>query len=278
MAQAPRTVFIIGPPRSGTTLLAYMLGGAPGVLSVSEPHLARAILPDWKFQRMIRRFQRENGLKRVHFPHARTDSGLRVALEALAATNSFETLSIKETYRTNVSRPSWDNAELMDELAASFPTILLIRHPYDVAASTVNLCRWATGWRGRLLRLRWRDLPLFADSNAVVRWAAQNWAAYGEWAVRCHRPLFRYEELVSDPPRVAEVCSVLGMRFDAAMLDYRRPRQAFGGIGDPGVMHKPPRPVDRSAIGRGAALTAMQRAVVREVCEKGATAHGYDLL
>src|SRR5437870_5426505 len=133
MNLSPKTVFVIGPPRSGTTLLGFLLAGGPGVLSISEPHLARRVMPDWKFQRFSQRFQRENRLNRVHAPiHADDERFLRW-LERLAMRNGFTTLAIKETFRSGAAVPTWNSAELLERLIGRFPTVFLVRHPYDVA-------------------------------------------------------------------------------------------------------------------------------------------------
>lgn len=259
-------------------MLGFLLGGGRSVLSLSEPHLAKAVMPGWKFRRFVHRLQRENRLRPVPFPVACDDGRLLRGLQRLAGVNRLETLVIKETYRCHVQSAEWNNVDLLDGLVRRYTALLVMRHPFDVAASTVRLCAWATGWRGRLLRLRWPAMPWFSDSTAVVRWAARNWCAYAEWMTTVGRPIQRYEDLVRDVARqMGRICGQLGVPFDPGMIDYRKPRTAFGGIGDPGVMHRPPRPVDASAIGRGASLTPAQRDIVRIACGEAASRFGYRL-
>src|SRR5262245_54829819 len=100
-----RTAFIIGPPRSGTTLLGFLLPGAPGVMAISEPHLARAILPPWRFQHFLRRYRCAAALKNVRVPLRSDDATLLRNLESLAEINGFRALVVKETFRTGLDRP-----------------------------------------------------------------------------------------------------------------------------------------------------------------------------
>ena len=71
--------YLIGPPRSGTTLVGYLLGGLDGVMSLSEPYLARGILDNWQLQRFYYQFQRDACLCRLRpsrSPTTRARSGV----------------------------------------------------------------------------------------------------------------------------------------------------------------------------------------------------------
>jgi hypothetical protein len=275
----PDTLLIVGPPRSGTTLLAYLLGGAEGVLCLSEPFLTYAIMPHWKLKRIYARFQRRNALRRTPPPPAGDSARYAVFLQYLARANGFRHLAIKETFRDERLGPRWGNLRLLDELAPRGSRVVaLIRHPYDAAASTVRLCRWLVGVPGWLLRWRWPTLPRFDSYMAIVQWAAGNWVRYCRWAQQRELHLLRYEELVSAPePHLRAACAQLGLRFDPRMLDYRQPRVAFGGIGDPGVIARTPRPVSTRSVGQAHQLTGEQRALVKATCAEAAARYGYAL-
>lgn len=273
-----RVSLVIGPPRSGTTMLGFLLAGGTGVMSLSEPHLAHAILKDWRLQRFFRNHQKAAGLKRRRPPFRGDAADFGRFLTRSAADNGFRRLVIKETYRRGGVHRNWCNEPVMDRLMDSHESVVaLIRRPYDVAASTIKLCRWVIGPRGWLLKACFWNIPIFPTATHVVRWAAENWAAYVAWAQRRGLPLLKYEDFVDQPePRLREVCDRLGLEFEPTMLDYAHPRADFGGLGDPGVM-KAPRPVDKSAIGRGANLTDEQRRIVRQLCEEAASDLGYAL-
>ena len=264
----PRELYIIGPPRSGTTLLAHALGGGDGVLCVSEPFLCRAIMPPWQLHRFFCRFQKSAGLCRRPPPLDGSAERFAGFLRQMAQDNGFQCLVIKETYRRRGLKPIWHNAPLLDRIVGrAAPVIALLRHPYDVAASTIKLCRWVTGLRGRLLRLRLPNLHAFRNAAEVVQWAADNWAGYVDWTRRRGLSVFRYEDIVDNPRRELEaICRACRLEFCESMLDTQQPRIATGGIGDMEVLLKP-RPVDRKSVGRGRQLTSEQYQIVRDTCE-----------
>jgi hypothetical protein len=241
-----RELYIIGPPRSGTTLLAHLIGGGQDVLSFSEPHLCRSIMPPWQLNRFFYRFEKSVGLRRRRPPFRGDARQFTDYLRRLARDNGFHYLAIKETYRHHGLTPIWHNGPLLDRIVAgTAPVIALVRHPYDIAASTIKLCRWVIGLPGRFIRLRLPNLCGFPDSTEVVRWAADNWVSYVNWARKHGLNLLRYEDFVADPRHELQaICEAVGLPFADSMLDGQQRRAAFGGIGDLGVLMKP-RPVDR---------------------------------
>ncbi|MFQ5807839.1 MAG: sulfotransferase [Phycisphaerae bacterium] len=267
---------MVGPPRSGTTLLAYLLAGGEGVLSLSEPFLAHAVQPDWRLQRFFHVYQRAAGLRRRRPPRRGNIERFARFLCRMAAENGFRHLVIKETYRRSARNADWHSEPLLDRLVRGKESVIaLIRHPCDVVASSIGLCRWLTRPRGWLVRLRWPNFPTFRNTTAVVCWAAENWARYVNWVQQRDLCLVRYEDLVREPGRQLEaLCRHFGMGFQESMLDYARTRVAFGGLGDWGVL-KTPRPVDQKSIGHGRRLTAEQRRLVRAACQHAARGFDY---
>ncbi len=275
------TSYVIGPPRSGTTLVGYLLAGLPGVLSLSEPHLALEAMPTWKMHRFHRRLQHEIGLARTTPPFRGGHSAYHRFLERLTAASGFTRLVAKETWRTGAPLPvSWNSSSLLRDLraAAADRTTLLIRHPYDTAASTIRLLRFNTNWIGRVLQIRWRDLPYFPDRLTIVRWAARNWCDFLSWAQTIEQPPIRYEDLVLQPEMsVPRLCAELGLLYRPEMLDFSTPRNAFGGLGDPGVMARRPSEINQAAIGRGRQLSERERSEVADLVRDHAEALGYPL-
>ena len=109
-------VFIIGPPRTGTTLLARLLAGAPGVLSLSEPFLVQAVAPPWRLRRFLCRYQKSAGLIPVPPPRDCNADRLLTFLHSLAARNNLPVLAVKETFRDIARDSAWDNIDLLDRL------------------------------------------------------------------------------------------------------------------------------------------------------------------
>ena len=279
-AQKVRTVLLIGPPRSGTTLLAQLLGGGPGILSLSEPFLVHAVAPPWRLHRFFSRFQRSVGLIRVAPPRVCTTDRFFAFLREIATRNSLPVLVVKETFRDIPRHRSWHNVELLTWLASSADRAIgTVRHPYDTTASAIKLLRGFVGFRGWLSeQFIFPDCPRFADTNQLVRWFSHNWVRCVDWARGHCLTLVRYEDLVEDPSRwLGTICRHCDLPFDERTLDHRQRPTAFGGVGAPEVLKRPAKPVHSRSIGRGRKLTPPQREIVRQICGPGALELGYSL-
>ncbi len=271
-----RTCLVLGPPRSGTTMVVRLLAGGDGIVSLSEPFLAHAALPNWRLHRIFRRLQRQAGFRRHKPPYPASAERFARFLHDMALENGCRYLAVKETYRPRGLTPHWHNAEVLDRLVATADArVALIRDPYDTAASSVRLCLWVTGLNGWLMRMRLSHVPIFRNTTAVVRWAAGNWVEYVQW-IRGHGLTpFRYEDLVSDPKQqLAAMCCEGELPFQDHMLDHDASHARFGGLGDPGAI-RAPRPIDRKSVGHGQELTDEQREIVRTSCEALAKEFGY---
>jgi hypothetical protein len=275
-----RAVFVIGPPRTGTTLLSHLLAGVPGVLSVSEPFLVHAVVPHWRLHRFLCRFQKSAALSRVSPPRACSADRLFAFLRELAARNSLPVLAIKETFRAIARDSAWDNVGLLDRLVTSGGhNLAIIRQPYDTTVSTMKLLRGVVGFRGRLTqKFVFPNCPTFANHTELVRWISANWVRHVDWA-RGHRlTVVRYEDLVADPRQwLRRICQYCDLPFDERMLDHRQPRTAFGGIGAVEVLNRPPRPVHKRSVGRGGTLSPELSEIVRTTCAQHAAEFGYEL-
>ncbi|GMU83039.1 MAG: hypothetical protein AMXMBFR47_29100 [Planctomycetota bacterium] len=276
----PAVAYIIGPPRSGTTLLASMLAAGDGVLSLSEPWLAQAILPVWRRQRFFRRMQTGGGLPRVRPPFDDRREAFARFLVAMAQRGGFSTLLIKETFRDGFRLASWNNLDLMDALVDSgAPCVAVVRDPFAVAASSIRLAApllWLHGWFGAAYRLLVPFVPAFRTADDVVLTAARNWVSFAAWQQRHALPIVRYEDLVRSPETTfPRVCEHLHIPFQPHMLDPRSAGRSFGGFGDPETMQRP-RPVHHEAIHRGNDLTPRQREIVHVTCHAAAMPLGYD--
>ena len=62
-------MYVIGPPRSGTTLVGLLFAGGGDALSLSEPYLTHSILPDWQLQRFFHSFEKKARLRRMRPPN-----------------------------------------------------------------------------------------------------------------------------------------------------------------------------------------------------------------
>lgn len=282
--QVPHTAFIVGVPRSGTTLLGYMLAGGNDVLCLSEPFFIRSSHPGWLFRSSMRRMQRAAKMDCVAVPKRCDEEDFLRYLRELARRKGSAFLVIKETFRIG---PAWGNVEFLTRLAAGPDRVVgIIRDPYDTAVSTLRFWRFWPGALGRIVEGTMRRLigmqasvpPRFADARELVHYVAMNWRSFVDWC-SCHDVFtIRYEQLVSDPyVRLSEVCRHCGVPFSKEMLDHRRPRCSFGGVGDPGVMNRPPRAVDVESMGRRDELAPEFRQIIAEECSSAAAKLGYQL-
>src|SRR5262245_64688950 len=71
---SPRVGIIIGPPRSGTTLVGSMLARGRGVLSLSEPLLAWSIFGSWRRRKFLARVVREAALNSATPPRRSSEA------------------------------------------------------------------------------------------------------------------------------------------------------------------------------------------------------------
>jgi len=270
------TSYVIGLPRSGTTLLAYLLAGGDSQLALSEPYLALDILRWPTRPWLFRRLARKAGLRSIRMPAGRDESVFARFLEDFAAKNKLSHLVIKETYRAS---REWSNAARLTRLVASNDNVIAIqRHPYDVAVSSIRFCRYWRGIPGRLLRVLLPRLPLFATDQVLVEHVADEWRSFYHWCKRHRLVVIRYEDLTARPEvELSRACEACGVPFQQQMLDHEHPRGAFGGIGAPEVLNRPPRPVSTQSVGRKKQLPEPFWAIMTERCGKEAGLMGYDM-
>ncbi len=274
-------IFIVGPPRTGTTLLARLLAGGEGVLSLSEPFHMHAILHRWVLGGFYWRFQKSRGLRRLRLPNRCTPKRYLGFLREMAGANGFDFLVLKEVFHELGLKRPFRNFDLLDECTTGgAPVVALIRHPGDAAASTLGLLRWLLGkHRGCIIRLLWPSVPRFRNDNHIIRWTAENWVHFADWSRRRRLFVIRYEDLVENPDEtLARICEHAGLPFHKRMLEHHRHNlTAFGGGGDPKLILCRPRPIHTESVGRGQSLTRKQYESIKTTCGTRAADFGYSL-
>lgn len=220
----PAPIFVVGAPRSGTTMLAAMLGSHSRYAAGPETHffsklpcadLKRAADdPDWPGKAIETLCELTLAGQSVAdlFGASRASlykelSGqtptIRAMLEAL--TVPFARLRAKPGWvektpnhilHLNTIRSLWPEARI----------IRIVRDPRDVA---ISMCR----------------LPAFSNSVMpnLYLWREWNHAAEPFLATDKQSYTIRYESLVSDPEReLTELCDFLHEPFEPLMLDFGR--------------------------------------------------------
>jgi len=198
---AGRIAFLVGFPRSGTTLLDTMLGGHPDVEVLEEKNLIAPLHQNWS----------EPGM-----------------LAALAQVTDAQIADARNIYRHEMSRHRRQTARslvidkqplnlaslfLIYRLFPEAPVIFLERHPMDVCISCYFQAFELEGPMGYFLDLE--QTVRFYD--AVMQVAALSVEQVGN---PLHR--MRYEDLVTEPRKqLARLCSFLALEKNDGMLDYR---------------------------------------------------------
>jgi hypothetical protein len=242
-------VFIVGCPRSGTTLLQRILDCHPMVAITPETHWiprwyektgAKGIRPDGTVSRKLVR-------KLLAFPRFRELGINQGELESLIEPRGtvsysrfvsalFDLYGAKRGKRL-VGDKTPGYARNLDTLHALWPEaklIHLIRDGRDVCLSVLSWQR-AKGWtagQGLARFSAWAESPVCA---AALWW---------DWHVRLAREVglafepgvyteLRYEALVADPPGVCRrLCAFLGIPYEDGMLRLYESRSQEGDAGD----------------------------------------------
>ncbi len=207
--------FIVGVPRSGTTLLRMMLDSHPEMAVPPESHfffeMLKLVGPESPtreefYSFLITFFSWED------FGISRENLGMALAaLEPFTLTKGLRTFY--ELYAGRFGKSRWgektpDYGTIMPQIAALLPEahfVHIIRDGRDVALSRRHL------WFG---------------PGQDMRAQAEDWAS---WIVRAraegpscpHYMEIRYEDLVASPAEVLrEVCDFIQLPFSEAMLSY----------------------------------------------------------
>lgn len=231
VAAAPRTpIFVVGFPRSGTTLLENILDAHPALQALEEKPAVDAMLAQ-----LERRGDLDTGLGGLDEATAAVlreaywrEAGRHVALRPDAR--------LVDRYPLNMAR--------LAVISRSFPGapfVLVVRHPCDVVLSCF------------MQNFRIKDGTLgfhtLANGARVYDRLARKWLAEVE-AFRPPLLTIRYEDLVADVRgNVARLVDFLGIAWDDRLLDHAAHATSRGRIHTPSYAQVV-QPIYTSAIER----------------------------
>jgi hypothetical protein len=250
-----RLVFLIGAPRSGTTLAARMLGAHPAVLAPPEPHLVPPLAHLGFHERVDAApydpVITQRGLRELVASLPNREADYLAALRALCDTLYGRALAASGRRIFLDKTPA--NALVLDFLGALYPSaryVVLTRHPLAIWSSYVE-----SFFAGDTAAAHAHNPLLERYVPAIARFLRER-----------RVPLLhvRYEDLVARPePQLREICEFLGLDYQAAMIDYGAASEtspkAAAGLGDPISVDRERRPTTASLDKWPAALAADPR-------------------
>ncbi len=251
--------FVVGCPRSGTTMLRLMLDSHPKIAVPPESHFVVGLCRHRHARR--RDYGRLADLLETHPSYKRwgIPKGLaRTTVEARHPQSYTEFIQcVFDIYADLEDKPLCGDktpgyVEHLELLAGLFPSsrfIHIIRHGYDVAVS-LNRSQWgpnsavsgAAWWRTKVSRGREAGATLGSDRYREIR----------------------YEDLVTDPPgTLRSLCGFIQVSYTVEMLDWpARTARKYPGFKGTRLV-EPPAFRDRW---QGPELTRWETAAVRAVC------------
>lgn len=224
MTASPPPVFIVGAPRSGTTLLAAMIGS----------HSQYAVGPESQFFSKLSAAVLRKAVDDRDWPQLAVDAlaGIELAGQPVLAlfgtspakvaaflkqrppsiSTMLEALTVPFARERN--KPGWGektpnhllNLPLLRQLWPNAWIVRIMRDPRDAALSTCRLPTFSDSFLANLyLWRRWQDAAepfLSSDKRSVT---------------------VRYESLISHPEaELTRMCRTLGIDYEAGMLEFAR--------------------------------------------------------
>jgi natural product biosynthesis luciferase-like monooxygenase protein/amino acid adenylation domain-containing protein len=258
-AKLPGAVFILSPPRSGSTLLRVLLAGHPRLFSPPELELLA-------YETLGQRASDLSG------PHAFAREGLLRAVmeltgcdapgaQARMAELEARDLPVEEMYRRladwsggrtlidKTTTYALDPAALAraEEIFEGARYIHLVRHPAATVQSYVDV------HLDQFLRF---DVPWTARQQAELLWIVghQNLQRFLAGVPAARQRRLRFEDLLARPEaELRELCAWLGIEFSAEMLRPYEGRRMTDGLQAGSRMHGDPRFHEHAGIERAVA-------------------------
>jgi len=234
-----RLIFLVGAPRSGTTLLARILSAHSAIYGRAEPHLITPLAHLGYYASVQKApydpFNVQQAIHEFVEDLPRKEDDYLDALRAYTDTMYGRMLATADGKRFFLDKtPAY--ALVLPFLTKLYPTaryIVLTRHPLAIQTSYVNSFfdgEWEVALNHNPILERY--VPALAK---MVR----------------DRPVeiehVRYEDFVADPERgFRSICSYLDIPFEAAAIEYRESGESFERLGDPTGVHQHDRPVTSS--------------------------------
>lgn len=250
-----RLIFLIGAPRSGTTLLARMLAAHSAIHGRAEPHLITPLAHLGYFGKVQKApYDHNNVEQAIHEIVAeipRHEAGYLDALRAYTDSMYAQLMEAAPPGKRFFLDKTPAYALVLPFLTKLYPHaryVVLTRHPLAVLSSYVE-----SFFDG--------DYPVALDHNPILQRYVPELARLVRDAPVPH-VWVKYEDLVQDPAtHLRRVCEHLGVPFEDGAITYGERGEAFKGLGDPTGVARHTRPVTES-VSRWAAEIASSPATL----------------
>lgn len=234
-----KVIFVVGPPRSGSTLLARMIGAHSLIYGRPEPHLLTPLAHLGYYAKVEKApydavLAAEAAREFVaDLPHGEQD--YIDACRAYCDTLYLRMLSTKPEKRLFLDKtPAY--ALVLDFIARIYPTakyVVLTRHPLAVFSSYAE-----SFFNG--------DYAAAQAYNPILE---RYVPALASFLRKQQVPIYHvvYEQLVADPERMlGEIFAFLGVANEPQAVEYGRHEPTEQGLGDPIGVKKHSRPTTES--------------------------------
>jgi hypothetical protein len=244
-----RLVFLIGAPRSGTTLLARMLSAHSQIYGRAEPHLITPIAHLGYFGKVQKAPYDQNNveqaIREIVAEIPRHEAGYLEALRAYTDSIYAQLMELAPPGKRLFLDKTPAYALVLPFLTKLYPQakyVVLTRHPLAVLSS------YAESFFGGDYRVALEHNPILQRYVPELARLVRDEPVPNVWV--------RYEELVKEPDvHFRRICDHLGVPFEAGAITYGESGEAFKGLGDPTGVARHTRPVT-SSVSRWAAEIA----------------------
>ncbi|EQD47781.1 sulfotransferase [mine drainage metagenome] len=224
-------IFVVGFPRSGTTLLEQMLDAHPALRSMDERGFFHDVI---------------EGMQRMGwtYPHdlGKLDSEACASLRAIYWAKVATVVALKDGVRLVDKNPlNILRLPMLQRIFPNAPVILALRHPMDVVLSC-----YMQSFRAPAFQMLCSSLDRLARgyANALRFWMDQS------EVLRPHAMELRYEDLVEDPARYARALGdFLDLEDVSVLLEFDTHARAKGFISTPSYAQVV-EPLHKRAVGR----------------------------
>lgn len=233
-------IFIIGLPRSGTTLLQTLLSRHPEIFTYSESWILLHPLLALKEGKLIApAYGAESYIRAVEDLIEKSEHGRSTYLEAVQKmADTLYTSCLRASGKRFFLDKSPPYYLVMQEIAQLFPQakiIVLLRNPLAILNSITNT--WFNGRCSKILTCPVHCHSIFLGPQLI----ADGLKALG---TRCI--VIKYENLVMFPNvEISKICKHLGIHVDQGMFSYEE--RPGGRLGDSKIT-KHSKPIDSSLI------------------------------